>query len=62
MCADLVVGIILPTDTEQRVKDEFVQVLQEYTQLHHSTVEKGLSSEEKRYRSDKIAAFLVKST
>lgn len=58
--ADAAVGIILPTDLSQSMKEQFENLMKELTALRsESVVLRGLSVEEKERLSKKLATMIT---
>lgn len=55
------VAILLPSDVEARIHDEFQQILSEYAVIREQEVKKELTPEENMRLGRKIAEFLISS-
>uniref|UniRef100_A0A914SA29 Senescence domain-containing protein n=1 Tax=Parascaris equorum TaxID=6256 RepID=A0A914SA29_PAREQ len=54
------VGIILPSDLDKQVEEDFYNFLKQLTEVRIQETTRSLSNEEKRRLSEKIAELLIK--
>lgn len=59
MSPDMMVAILLPSDVEPRIHEEFQQILQEHAVLKEQDTTKELTPEENSRLGKKIAEFLI---
>ncbi|MFH4977956.1 hypothetical protein AB6A40_004665 [Gnathostoma spinigerum] len=57
---DMYVGIILPSDIEDSIKESFLNLVSNYTELRSHAISRTLSAEEKQRVSEKISQLLIK--
>lgn len=57
---NMVVGVLLPSDLDKQVEEDFCSVIKQYTELRTQDISRSLSQEEKTRLSEKIAELLVK--
>lgn len=54
------VGIILPSDLDKQMEEDFYNFLKQFTEVRTQETTRSLSYEEKRRLSEKIAELLIK--
>lgn len=59
--SDMFVGIILPRDLDPKLEEEFIYVLNQFSVVKCSEIVHGMSAEQRKRTSERMAQFLVKS-